>query len=270
MTARDTRDIKWAVVTGASRGIGAAIASRLADDGFGVTLVGRDLDGLTRTRGAIDEHRGVVETDRCDLSSKASLGRCAKKLMRHHPVLHVLVNNAGVSYSAPFAQQAHDHFDAVWSVNVNATFELTRLLLPALTVARPSASVVNISSVLGTLAMPFEAAYIASKGAINQLTKALAVELGPAGVRVNAVAPGFIQTEMFTRSHNAVERAAIARAHPMGRVGDPSEVAAAVSFLCSSSASFISGTVLAVDGGLASSLAYPCRTLDLRPDGETS
>ena len=116
---------------------------------------------------------------------------------------------------------------------------------------------VNISSVMGLLATPGIISYVASKGGLDHLTRGLAVELGPVGIRVNAVCPGFIRTDMFEQSHPPARREALARAHPLGRVGTPDEVAAVVGFLCSVDAAFVSGAVIPIDGGLTASMAIP-------------
>jgi NAD(P)-dependent dehydrogenase (short-subunit alcohol dehydrogenase family) len=116
---------------------------------------------------------------------------------------------------------------------------------------------VNVGSVFGIRAVPGSLAYVASKSALHAITRALALEYGPAGIRVNAVAPGFIRTDMFERSHPPERQTALARSHPPGRVGLPSEVASVVSFLCSPDSAFVSGAVIPVDGGLSARLAIP-------------
>ncbi len=115
----------------------------------------------------------------------------------------------------------------------------------------------NVGSVFGIRAVPGSLAYVASKSALHAITRALALEYGAAGIRVNAVAPGFIRTDMFERSHPPERQAALARSHPPGRVGLPSEVASVVSFLCSPDSAFVSGAVIPVDGGLSARLAIP-------------
>jgi NAD(P)-dependent dehydrogenase (short-subunit alcohol dehydrogenase family) len=134
---------------------------------------------------------------------------------------------------------------------------LTRLLLPALERSSSHPSVVNVGSVLGLLASPGTTSYNVAKGALHHLTRSLAVELGPSGTRVNAVAPGYIRTEMFETSNSRQRQDALMAAHPIGRVGTPEEVADVVAFLCSPAAAFVSGAVIPVDGGLTSKLAVP-------------
>jgi NAD(P)-dependent dehydrogenase (short-subunit alcohol dehydrogenase family) len=142
------------------------------------------------------------------------------------------------------------------NIDLRAVFELTRLLAPAL--ARGGgASIINVSSVMGQLATRGIISYVAAKGALNQLTRGLALEYAPLGIRVNAVAPGFIRTDMFESSHPAERKEALGRAHPLGRVGLPEEVAAVVTFLCSPAASFVSGAIIPVDGALTCALAIP-------------
>jgi NAD(P)-dependent dehydrogenase (short-subunit alcohol dehydrogenase family) len=250
------------MVTGASRGIGAAIARRLAADGFGVVLVATTAAGCEGVRSAIEGAGERVEVRACDLADRGDVDRLTAGVLADHPALHVLVNNAGIVRVGPVASFRGADWDDVLEVNLRAAFELSRALEPALAAgaaggAPGGASIVNISSVMGLLASPGIISYVVTKGAINHLTHALAVELGPRGIRVNAIAPGFIRTDMFEASHPTERKAALGEAHPLGRVGTPEEVAAVVGFLCSGDASFVSGAVIPVDGGLTCNLAIP-------------
>lgn len=252
---------RWAVVTGASRGIGAAIARRLAADGFGVIAVATSEATCAQVRAEIEAAGGIVEVRPCDLADRASVDRLTAGLLGDHPRIDALVNCAGIVRVGPLSAFDGTDWDDVVEVNLRAAFELTRALEPALAAAAATGSgagsVVNISSVMGLLASPGIISYVATKGALDHLTRGLAVELGPRGIRINAVAPGFIRTDMFETSHPPDRQLALAAAHPLGRVGRPEEVAAAVSFLCSADASFVSGAILPVDGGLTCNLAIP-------------
>ncbi len=249
---------RWAVVTGASRGIGAAVARRLAADGFGVSLLATREDLLGELSGEIRAAGGQAEVVVCDLTDRAQLADVCERLIEDHPAIHALVNNAGIVRIGNVADFDGPDWDDVMEINVRACFELVRALEPALAAAAPDvASVVNVSSVMSLLATPSIVSYLASKGALNHMTRGLAVELGPAGIRVNAIAPGFIRTDMFETSHAPARQQQLGEAHPLRRVGTPTEVAATVSFLCSDDASFVSGTILSVDGGLACVAAIP-------------
>lgn len=251
----------WAVVTGASRGIGAAIATRLGADGYAVVLVAT-AEAATRATASRLRAAGVpVEERWCDLRDRDGLAGLAAGLRADHPAIAALVNCAGIVRVGPVASFDGADWDDVLEVNLRAAFELTRSLLEPLERAAEGlsqgASVVNVSSVMGLMTTPGMISYVASKGGLNHLTRGLAVQLGPRRIRVNAVCPGFIRTDLFESSHPPERQEALGRAHPLGRVGRPEEVAAVVSFLCSADASFVSGAVLPVDGALTSNLAIP-------------
>ena len=252
---------RWAVVTGASRGIGAAIAERLAADGFGVVAVATTEDALAPTRRAVEGAGGRCVARPCDLADRAAVRALTEAVVADHREVDALVNCAGIVRVGPVSDFDGADWDDVVEVNLRAAFELSRALEPALASAaasRPgSASIVNISSVMGLLATPGIISYVATKGALDHLTRGLAVELGPKGIRTNAVAPGFIRTPMFDANHPPARREALGRAHPLGRVGTPEEDAAVVAFLCSPAASFVSGAVIPVDGGLTCNIAIP-------------
>jgi 3-oxoacyl-[acyl-carrier protein] reductase len=248
---------RWAVVTGAGRGIGRAIALRLATDGYAISLVDIDATACESTQHDIEVGGGRAETLIFDLGDRARVRDLAPELLQRHPEIHVLVNNAGIVRMAHFEEFAERDWDDVMEVNLDAVFLLSRGLVPALRRAVGGASIVNISSVLSLLATEGSIAYLASKAALNHLTRGLAVELGRHGIRVNAVAPGFIRTDMFETNHPPERKAALAKAHSLGRVGEATEVASVVSFLCSADASFVSGAVIPVDGALTCNLAIP-------------
>lgn len=249
----------WAIVTGASRGIGAAIALRLASDGFGVSLVATNEEKLSSVRSQIEADGGNAEALVCDLTDRGQLAALCAELMASHSSIEALVNNAGIVRVGPISGFDGPDWDDVVELNLRAPFELVRTLESALRGAAKNgnASVVNVSSVMGLLATPGIVSYSVTKSAINHLTRALAVELGGSQIRVNSVAPGFVRTDMFEVSHPPARQEELGQAHALGRVGTPEEVAAVVSFLCSSEASFVSGAVIPVDGGLSCRVATP-------------
>ena len=254
-------DPRWAVVTGASRGIGRAIALRLAADGLAVVALGSTRDGLDGVVRAIEENGGVVRAHSCDLADRTQVDALCAHLVADHPQLHALVNCAGIVRVGGVADFSRDDWDQVIEVDLRAVFELSRAMLPALVAGASrstgGSSIVNVSSVMGLLATPGITSYSAAKGGMNHLTRSMAVEVGEHGVRVNAVAPGFIRTDMFETAHPVERQRALAESHPLGRLGTPEEVAAVVSFLCSDDASFISGAVIPVDGALTARIASP-------------
>ncbi len=252
---------RWAVVTGASRGIGAAIARRLGADGYAIVMVATSAAGCEPVRTGLAAAGIPVEVRECDLADRAAVDRLTAGIVVDHPAISALINCAGIVRVGAVDAFAASDWDDVVEINLRAVFELSRALVPSMARAaserRAGASIVNVSSVMGLLATPGIISYVATKGAVDHLTRGLAVELGSRQIRVNAICPGFIRTDMFATSHPPARQDALARAHPLGRVGESDEVAGVVSFLCSEDAAFVSGAVIPVDGGLTSNLAIP-------------
>ena len=249
---------KNAVITGGSDGIGLGIAKAFAREGANLLLIGKDPEKLQKAQQALlNEFAVQVHTLSADLSKTETVTEVVKDIERLLSTVDILVNNAGLGKFVPFEQVDNTLYDAHFNLNVKAPYFLTQSLLPAL--VKSKGNVINISSYFAHRMLPNRATtvYSATKGALNSFTKALAFEVGHLGVRVNAIAPGSISTPQFNRNLQALtpeKQAAfetmVKEIYPLQHVGTPEDIAKACVFLASDNASWITGTVLAVDGGL--------------------
>jgi 3-oxoacyl-[acyl-carrier protein] reductase len=231
---------KTALVTGASKGIGRAVAQALAEAGANVVLGYRS--GADEAEALAAEIGGrAVQADVSDAEE-------AKRLVEEAGDVDVLVNNAGVTRDGLIARMPDDDWRTVIETNLSSVFYTCRAIARPM-MKRRAGSIVNVSSIVGLHGNPGQTNYSASKAGIIGFTKALARELGPRGVRANVVAPGYVTTQLTTVLPEELQQAMLANT-PLGRLGDPEDVAGAVRFLSSDDAAFITGEVLLVDGGL--------------------
>lgn len=237
-----------ALVTGASRGIGEAIARRLAAEGAAVLLAARNREALGRVVDAISATKGRAAAIELDLSSPASIETAAKAAIEAHGVVDVLVNNAGVTEDNLVLRMSRESWDRVLATNLTGAFLLTQAIVKSM-VRKRYGRIVNVTSVVGMMGNAGQANYAASKAGLIGLTKSVARELASRNITCNAVAPGFIQTEMTDRM-TPEAREALSERIPAGRLGAPEDVADAVAFLASEQASYVTGHVLNVSGGL--------------------
>lgn len=242
-----------AVVTGAGSGIGRATAIRLASQGVRVALLDVSLEGLEGTRQLLDgtDHRAIA----CDVASPAAIARAFAETERELGPPDILINNAGINPPvASTLDVTEDYYDRMMGVNAKGMFFVAQAAMRSM-IPRRRGAIVNLGSVSGMVGWGGSSVYCASKGAVLALTKALAIELAPHDVRVNAVAPGSIRTPMVEdniRRLDDPEEAwqRTAELHPLGRPGEASEVAEAILYLASPASSFVTGSVLTIDGGL--------------------
>jgi len=241
------------IITGAAQGIGAACARRLVGDGASVALWDMADDAGRALAAELNGAGAQALYLHCNVAAKAEVDAALAATLAHFGRVDGLVNNAGIFKAAPFLDISEADWDAVIDVNLKGSFLVGQAVARALAKnAGPArGAIVNMSSVNGTLAIPTIASYNASKGAINQLTRVMALSLADQGVRVNAVAPGTIATEL---ARNAVLTSEEAKARilsrtPMKRLGEPSEIADVVAFLLSDASSYVTGEIVVVDGG---------------------
>jgi NAD(P)-dependent dehydrogenase (short-subunit alcohol dehydrogenase family) len=241
-------DDKVAIVTGASSGLGVAFATGLAEAGADVVICARRADRLEETRELVERQGRRCVAVRADVTQVEDCGRVVQTAMDELGHVDVLVNNAGIGTAAPATREAPDDFRRVIDINLNGSYWMAQACGR---VMQPGSSIVNIGSVLGstTAGLP-QAAYASSKAAIIGLTRDLAQQwTGRKGIRVNALAPGFFESEMTDQYPDGYLEQMMWRV-PTGRKGEASELAAALVFLASAAASYITGVVLPVDGGL--------------------
>ena len=238
---------KNALVTGASRGIGRAIALELAKRGaFVVVNYNGSEDAANETVAAIKAAGGDAVSVRCNVSDFTACQEMIESLIKEYKHMDILVNNAGVSESTPFTEYTEETFDKVMDLNVKGVFNATRAASECM-IAKGQGVILSTSSMVSIYGQPSGIAYPASKFAVNGLTVSLARELGPKGIRVNAVAPGITLTDMMKAVPKEVIDPLINQI-PLRRLGQPEDIANAFVFLASDEASYITGVVLSVDG----------------------
>lgn len=236
-----------ALVTGAGSGIGAAIAHRLASDGYAVAVVDLRLEAAEAVALAIRDAGGKASAYAADVSDVEAVAAMAKAVSARFGSVHVLVNNAGFGDQAPFMEITPERFDRMFAVHVRGTFLVTQAFLPAM-LERRSGVIVNTASQLGQIGGVELVHYAGAKGAIIAMTKSLAREVAAQGVRVNAIAPGPINTPLVAALSDDWKTAKAAGL-PLGRFGEPAEVAGAVSFLASDDAALFVGQTLGPNSG---------------------
>lgn len=243
---------KVALVTGGGAGIGEATCLRLARDGMAVGVLGRRIENAQAVADAIRAARGEALAVEADVSDRAGLERAIARVHDQLGPITVLVNNAGVEEFKPFAEIDESAWDRVMDVNLKGIYHATQLVLPDM-IEAGWGRIINLTALGSQIGAVNMAHYTASKGGVTSLTRSLAVELGPKGITVNAVSPGFLLTPMAQRAIDGdlfpVPYEEIVATYPIPRVGQPEDAAAAIAFFASKDAGYITGQLLGVNGG---------------------
>jgi meso-butanediol dehydrogenase / (S,S)-butanediol dehydrogenase / diacetyl reductase len=260
MTDSATTAVRTTLITGAASGIGAATAGLLARHGHRLVLA--DINGEHLERVADDARASApkgadIVTVVSDVSDENAAASAVDAGYRAFGSIDGLVTSAAVMISKPLTETTLDDWNALQAVNVTGVFLICREFIRRLIETKGSGAIVNLSSISGTVALPNQAAYCASKGAVAQLTRQIAVEYAASGIRANVVSPGTVETRQLatylaSQPDPDAARRALYAAHPIGRVGEASEVASAIAFLLGPDSSFVTGAALAVDGGYTS------------------
>lgn len=238
---------KIAIVTGGASGLGYATAKKFTASGIKTIIIGRDENKLKK---AADELGELVYSYSFDLNNSDGIEDLVKDIKNKFGRIDILVNNAGINFKKNFLEVTAEDFSRILNTNVLSVFVLSREVSKVM-VEQGEGSIINISSMAAQYGIPKVIAYTASKSAIEGMTKAMAVELSPLGIRVNCVAPGFIVTDMTATAFkdDPQRKEKILSRTPMGKMGDPSDIAEAVFYFANGTAGYVTGAILAVDGG---------------------
>jgi NAD(P)-dependent dehydrogenase (short-subunit alcohol dehydrogenase family) len=236
-----------AIVTGGGSGIGLAIAEKFTNNGIETVIAGRDEEKLKKAKAQLGERCHPMT---CDVSNLSSIPAFIEKVIAKFGQIDILVNNAGINMKKDFTEVTDEEFQQVITTNLCSVFALSREVVKEM-LKKGSGSIINISSMAAQYGLPRVIAYSASKTAIDGMTRAMAVELSPKGIRINAIAPGFIETDMTAKALNTdpERKQKVFNRTPMGYMGKPDDIGEAALFLASDAARYITGVVLPVDGG---------------------
>lgn len=249
---------KTAIVTGATSGIGRAVAVKFAAAGARVAAVGRNRENLDALQNEIEQTGGIIKTIRADVTDESDAQKIVETTVENFGQIDILINAAGIIGNGTIENTALNDWDEMMNVNLRSVFALMQKTIPFL--EKTKGNIVNVSSVAGLRSFPGVLAYCVSKAGIDQLTRCASLELAPKQIRVNAVNPGVVVTELHKRSGMDEENYAAfleksKQTHPLGRAGSPDEVADLILFLASEKAGWITGVTYSIDGGRANTAA---------------
>jgi NAD(P)-dependent dehydrogenase (short-subunit alcohol dehydrogenase family) len=249
---------KTAIVTGATSGIGRAVAVKFAVAGARVAAVGRNRENLDALQNEIEQTGGIIKTIRADVTDESDAQKIVETTVENFGQIDILINAAGIIGNGTIENTALNDWDEMMNVNLRSVFALMQKTIPFL--EKTKGNIVNVSSVAGLRSFPGVLAYCVSKAGIDQLTRCASLELAPKQIRVNAVNPGVVVTELHKRSGMDEENYAAfleksKQTHPLGRAGSPDEVADLILFLASEKAGWITGVTYSIDGGRANTAA---------------
>jgi NAD(P)-dependent dehydrogenase (short-subunit alcohol dehydrogenase family) len=238
---------KVAIVTGGGSGLGFAIAQKFTENGITTIIAGRDVEKLNKAKEQLGE---LCFAMACDVSDLKSVPAFVQNVLTQFGQIDILVNNAGINMKKEFTEVTDEDFQNILTTNVTAVFALSREVVKHM-FTKNSGSIINISSMAAQYGLPKVIAYSASKTAIDGMTRAMAVELSPKGIRVNAIAPGFIYSAMTEKALNSdpERKAKVFGRTPMGHMGQPEDIGNAALYLASDAAKYVTGVVLPIDGG---------------------
>jgi NAD(P)-dependent dehydrogenase (short-subunit alcohol dehydrogenase family) len=238
---------KIAIVTGGASGLGLAITKKFVQSGIQTIIIGRNQENLANVAAELGS---LCHYKVCDLSNVAAVPALVAEITNEYSQIDILVNNAGINLKKHFTEVTDEEFQRIVQTNMNAVFAISREVTKGM-LATGTGCIINISSMAAQYGIPYVIAYTAAKTGIEGMTKAMAVELSPRGIRVNCVAPGFIKTNMSAKALDSdpERKQKVMSRTPMGHLGEPEDVAEAVYFLSSDAAKYITGVVLPVDGG---------------------
>lgn len=266
MTASDST-LPVAVVTGAARGIGLATARWFLANGHRVAMIDIDANELSKAALPCADDARILPIH-CDVSDPAQVAESVARIAAHFGRIDALVNNAGVAVFKPLQTTSFEEWRHVMATNLDGVFLCSQACVPVM-LETGGGSIVNIASISGLRASTLRVAYGTSKAAVMHLTRQQAVELGAVGIRVNAIAPGPVETEMAKQVHSPAIRKDYHDSIPLGRYGTMEEIASAIGFLCSPAAGYVNGQVLAVDGGFdAAGIGLPTLRRDAMAKGD--